>query len=161
MPVTLHYVDQTRWEKDAQARRDLARIYLDAPAERMAPAAVEPFIAQHLEAGHYFACALFNARLLGAVAISQADDGGWWLSDLCVRKTTRRRGVGTRLMALVAEQAGLQERDLHVATAALSLADQMLLSRLGYRPAENGSVVLASRAGLSSPAEPETRRGTS
>lgn len=145
MPVTLHHVDQTRWDQDPQTRRDLVRIYLDAPAERMTQPAVEPFIEQHLRAGHGFACALFNARLLGAVALSQADDGTWWLSDLCVRTTTRRRGVGTRLMALVAEQAHAQGRDVRVATTSLSLADHMLLARLGYRSEDEGSVVLASR----------------
>ena len=145
MPVTLHHVDQTRWEQGAQTRRDLIRIYHDAPAERMTAPAVEPFIEQHLRAGHRFACALFNARLLGAVALSQAGDGVWWLSDLCVRQTTRRRGVGTRLMALVAEQANAQKRDLRVATASLSHADRMLLSRLGYRPVDDSSVVLAAR----------------
>ncbi|SHM30599.1 acetyl-CoA sensor PanZ family protein [Vreelandella subglaciescola] len=145
MPVTLKHVDQTRWDQDAQVRRDLVRIYLDAPAERMTPPAVEPFIEQHLRAGHRFACALFNARLLGAVALNQASDGTWWLSDLCVRTTTRRRGVGTRLMALVAEQAKAQGRDLRVATASLSLADHMLLARLGYRSEDEGSVVLAAQ----------------
>ncbi|MDN6180095.1 MAG: PanM family protein [Halomonas subglaciescola] len=145
MPVTLHHVDQSRWEQDAQARRDLLRIYLDAPAERIALPSAEPFITQHLHAGRGFACALFNARLLGAVAVDQAGDGTWWLSDLCVRKTTRRRGVGTRLMTLVAEQAKAEGRDLRVATASLSLADQMLLARLGYRAENDGSVVLAAR----------------
>lgn len=144
MPVTLHHVDQTRWEQDAQVRHDLRRIYFDAPAERMTQAEVEPFIEQHLRAGKRFACALFNARLLGAVVLDPSGDDAWWLSDLCVRETTRRRGVGTRLMALVAEQAHAQGRDLRVATASLAHADHMLLARLGYRSQDDGSVVLAA-----------------
>ena len=31
MPVTLHYVDQARWEAEEQVRIDLIRIYEDAP----------------------------------------------------------------------------------------------------------------------------------
>ena len=35
MPVTLHHVDQARWEADEQVRLDLVRIYQDAPQERI------------------------------------------------------------------------------------------------------------------------------
>ena len=35
MPVTLHHVDQARWEAEEQVRIDLVRIYEDAPQERM------------------------------------------------------------------------------------------------------------------------------
>ena len=44
MPVTLHHVDQARWEADEQVRLDLMRIYEDAPQERMPTPTVEPFI---------------------------------------------------------------------------------------------------------------------
>ncbi|MYL25016.1 acetyl-CoA sensor PanZ family protein [Vreelandella massiliensis] len=140
MPVTLHHVDRARWEADAQTRLDLVRIYQDAPDDRMPPHTVEPFIEQHLKAQHAFACALFNARLLGAVALKEAEDGAWWLSDLCVRKTTRRRGVGSRLMALLAEQAYAEGRAVRIKTASLPLADRVLLSKLGYRPVEQPAV---------------------
>lgn len=134
MPVTLQHVDQARWEADAQTRLDLVRIYHDAPDDRMPPHTVEPFIERHLHARHAFACALFNARLLGAVALKEAEDGAWWLSDLCVRKTTRRRGVGSRLMALLGAEAKAEGRVLRIETASLPLADRVLLSKLGYRP---------------------------
>ncbi|SDO39415.1 GNAT family N-acetyltransferase [Vreelandella arcis] len=134
MPVTLHYVDQARWQADEQVRLDLLRIYYDAPQDRMPSQTVEPFIEQHLQQRHFFGCAHFNDRLLGAVAIKEGQDGAWWLSDLCVRKTTRRRGVGSRLMALLGEQAKQDRRVLRVATSSLPLADRVLLSKLGYRP---------------------------
>lgn len=133
MPVTLQYVDQARWQADEQVRLDLMRIYYDAPQDRMPSQTVEPFIEQHLQQ-HFFGCAHFNDRLLGAVAIKQAQDGAWWLSDLCVRKTTRRRGVGSRLMALLGEKAKQDGRVLRIATSSLPLADRVLLSKLGYRP---------------------------
>ena len=66
--------------------------------------------------------------------MQEADDRAWWLSELCVRKTTRRRGVGSRLMALVGEQAKQDGRVLRIATTTLPLADRVLLSKLGFRP---------------------------
>ncbi len=131
MTVTLHPVDHAAWEGDAQAQIDLARIYSDAPQERL-PAPVDAFIHDYLAAGHRFLCARFNDRLIGAVA--QRDDGeAWWLSHFCVRKTTRRRGVGTRLLTLVGHEAQAQGKPLRAEIAQLQLADQVLLARLGYR----------------------------
>ncbi len=131
MPVTLHPVDRAAWEADAQAQLDLARIYADAPSECL-PAPVGAFIQDHLSDGHRFLCASFNDRLIGSVA--QRDDGSaWWLSHLCVRKTTRRRGVGTRLLTLVGQAAQAESRALRAELSHLQLADQVLLTRLGYR----------------------------
>ena len=131
MPVTLHLVDNAAWVEDAQIRLDLQRIYLDAPAERL-PAAVDDFIRDHLSAGHFFGCARFNDRLLGAVAV-RSDPDAWWLSQMCVRKTTRRRGVGSRLLALISRSAHDRGCQLRVPASQLPMPDQMLLSRLGYR----------------------------
>jgi GNAT superfamily N-acetyltransferase len=136
MSVTLHYLDQAAWEADARAREDLARIYADAPAERL-PAPVDDFIRDHLREGHFYFCARFNGRLLGAVAVQDAD-AAWWLSHLCVRATTRRRGVGSSMLALVGESARREGRRLRVHGSQLPLADQLLLSRLGYRPTPSG-----------------------
>jgi len=131
MPVTLHPVDRAAWEADAQAQVDLARIYADAPSERL-PASVDDFIQSHLAGGHRFLCARFNDRLIGAVA--QRDDGSaWWLSHFCIRKPTRRRGVGTRLLTLVGQAAQVENRALRAELSQLQLADQVLLTRLGYR----------------------------
>ncbi|WP_282040009.1 acetyl-CoA sensor PanZ family protein [Halomonas alimentaria] len=136
MPVTLHPVDRGAWEADAQARTDLARIYADAPAERL-PAPADAFIEDHLTAGGAFLCARFNDRLIGAVALR--DDGkAWWLSHFCVRKPTRRRGVGSRLLALVGEAASAEEKPLRAELAQLQMADQLMLSRLGYRLDRSG-----------------------
>ena len=136
MPVTLHCVDRDAWEADAQAQLDLPRIYADAPSERL-PAPVEDFIQGHLSAGHTVLCARFNERLIGAVA--QRDDGeAWWLSHFCIRKPTRRRGVGTRLLTLVGQAASAQSRPLRAKASQLQMADQVLLSRLGYQLTREG-----------------------
>ncbi|KAA0009829.1 PanM family protein [Billgrantia pellis] len=136
MPVTLHLVDKSVWASDAQARHDLARIYADAPAERLVMP-VDSFLQEHLEDGHFFGCARFNDRLLGAVAV-KADAQAWWLSELCVRRATRRRGVGSRLLALVAKAAHARGLELRAPASQLPVADQLLLSRLGYRPHATG-----------------------
>jgi len=136
MPVTLHPVDRGAWEADAQARTDLARIYADAPAERL-PSPAEAFIEDHLIAGNAFLCARFNDRLIGAVAC-HVDAEAWWLSHFCVRKPTRRRGVGSRLLTLVAEAANAEGKPLRAELAQLQMADQLLLSRLGYRLDHSG-----------------------
>ncbi|MCE8022338.1 acetyl-CoA sensor PanZ family protein [Halomonas sp. MCCC 1A11036] len=131
MPVTLHYVDKSAWESDSQVRHDLQRIYTDAPFERLG-VPVDTFIHRHLDAGHFFACARFNDRLLGAVVVD-ADAQAWWLSELCVRKATRRRGVGSRLLALVSDAARTEGHELRIHSSQLPIADQVLLTRLGYR----------------------------
>ncbi|PMR77225.1 acetyl-CoA sensor PanZ family protein [Billgrantia endophytica] len=131
MPVTLHHVDQAAWASDMQVRHDLQRIYADAPVERLS-VPVDEFIRSHLDAGDFFSCARFNDRLLGAVAV-RSDAQAWWLLELCVRKTTRRRGVGSRLLALVSSSARSQGLELRVPASQLPLPDQLLLSRLGYR----------------------------
>lgn len=136
MPVTLQRVDQTAWEADSQLHIDLRRIYEDAPAERL-PMPVDAFIHDHLAAGHVFFCARFNDRLLGAVAVVK-EGSAWWLSHFCVRKTTRRRGVGSRLLTLVNDSARQQNCRLCVASRHLPMADQLLLNRAGYRLAQAG-----------------------
>lgn len=149
MPVTLHHVDRAAWEADAQVQVDLARIYADAPQERL-PSAVDAFIDDHLAAGHAFLCARFNDRLLGAVAVR--DDGvAWWLSHFCVRKPTRRRGVGSRLLLLVGEAAGAKGRPLRAEAAQLQMADQVLLSRLGFRVTRDGDHYELVRIGQGDP----------
>ncbi|MCE8014109.1 acetyl-CoA sensor PanZ family protein [Billgrantia desiderata] len=131
MPVTLHLVDNSVWRSDRQVQLDLQRIYTDAPAERLS-VPVDTFIREHLDAGHFFACARFNDRLLGAVAV-MTDEQAWWLSELCVRKATRRRGVGSRLLALISDAARSEGRELRASASRLPVADQLLLNRLGYR----------------------------
>lgn len=136
MPVTLHQVDHACWASDPQVASDLSRIYADAPPERL-PLPFEDYIRRHLESRGIFCCARFNERLLGAVAV-EFDDEAWWLSNFCVRKTTRRRGVGSRLLALVGETASNDDRRLRVATSSLMMGDQLLLSRMGYRLIADG-----------------------
>lgn len=136
MPVTLQRVDQSAWDADPQLHVDLQRIYADASAERL-PTSVDEFIHGHLAAGHVFMGARFNDRLLGAVAVVKEGDA-WWLSHFCVRKPTRRRGVGSRLLSLVSERARQQSCRLCVVSQHLAMADQLLLTHMGYRLTQAG-----------------------
>lgn len=141
MPVTLQMIDHARWQSDEQVRIDLSRIYHEAPVERL-PAAPDDFIQASLAAGHRFCSAFFNDRHIGALLCE--DDGECWrISHCCVRQTTRRRGVGTRLMALMSLEATATQRMLIVPCQGLTVADELLVSRLGYRrdPVRDGFVL--------------------
>lgn len=135
MPVTLERLDHARWRADPKAGADLSRIYQDASPELL-PTPAETFVREHLERGGEFCCARFNGRLLAAVGM-RCEPDGWWLSHFCVREATRRRGVGSRLMALVAAAAG--DNALRIEADQLPLESQLLLVRLGYRLEENGA----------------------
>lgn len=93
MPVVVELIR----EPAAQDRLDLAKIYVDAPAWLLQPYPdTEAMIAASLADGALLA-GRFNDRLLGAARLERHADG-WRLSHLCVRKLTRRRGVGRRLL---------------------------------------------------------------
>lgn len=66
-----------------------------------------------------------------------------------MRKTTRRRGVGSRLMAMLGEQAKQEGRVLRIETSSLPLADRVLLSKLGYRPMANAQPQAAGKPATS------------
>lgn len=137
MPVTLQLVDKQAWDSDPQIRHDLQRIYADAPAERLRQP-VDAFIDEQLAAGHFFGCARFNGRLVGAAVVS-TDASAWWLAQLCVRQATRRRGVGSRLLLLIGEAAHVADCELRALSSQLTVADQLLLIRLGYRLNASGN----------------------
>ncbi|WP_168012696.1 acetyl-CoA sensor PanZ family protein [Halomonas salinarum] len=136
MPVTLHKVGKAEWERDTQLALDLSRIYADVSAERL-PFPADDYIRDQLERQGTFCCARFNDRLLGAVAMNVVDEA-WWLSNLCVRKTTRRRGVASRLVTLICQDAYRDGYLLRVAASTLLLGDELLLKRMGFKLVAGG-----------------------
>lgn len=136
MAVTLTEVDHACWTAHSQVKEDLSRIYNDAPSERL-PQNANAFVQSHLNSGGVFCCALFDGQLLAAVSVEKKAEA-WWLAHFCVRKSMRRRGIGSRLLALIAEAAHEQGRTLRVEATQLQLEDQLLLTRLGYRPKASG-----------------------
>ncbi|WP_416886129.1 acetyl-CoA sensor PanZ family protein [Marinospirillum sp.] len=153
MPVLLRKIDTTILQQEPGWQTDLHKIYSEAEPERRClkevPLEVEPFIAQALSLeGRWFAGALFNDHLIGAALVSPVREDEWQVRHLCVRAVTRRRGVASRLMALIAAQAQQQGVVLVVPDAGLSLADQVLVGRLGCQrcPERQGFVFHSTEA---------------
>lgn len=81
----------------AQDQNDLLKIYADAPEQwQLTPERVQALVVQGVSSQGLLG-ARFNGRLLGAGFIRR-EPGRWFLSHLCVRAITRRRGVGQRLV---------------------------------------------------------------
>lgn len=136
MPVQLIQADAKALAEQSAWRTDLEKIYSEAePLRRTLQGEVleAPFFIDTAlqDTCNWFATALFNDRLIGAVLVSSLSDE-WQLRHLCVREVTRRRGVGSRLMALVAAKARGKGLRLCVPDENLTHADQMLVTRLGY-----------------------------
>lgn len=124
MPVYVESVTQP----SPQDHADLAKIYADAPEWLLAPhASAEELIEAALTEGSLIA-GRFNDRLLGA-ALLQRDGSTWRLSHLCVRKLTRKRGVGRRLLEESQRQAVLAGASLELAAPLDNLEIQALAAR--------------------------------
>ncbi|KGK85201.1 MAG: acetyl-CoA sensor PanZ family protein [Pseudomonas sp.] len=125
MPVYVETVTQP----SPQDRSDLAKIYADAPAWLLTPhASAEALIESALADGSLIA-GRFNDRLLGA-AVLQRGDSVWRLSHLCVRKLTRQRGVGRRLLEETQRLAAQAGKPLRLAAPAGHLEASALAARL-------------------------------
>ena len=93
MPIIVELLNQATY----QDQQDLQKIYRDAPDWLFAPFTGEmQLIEDCLQDGSLIA-GRFNDRLLGAARLQRHHDV-WHLSQLCVRKITRRRGVAERLV---------------------------------------------------------------
>ena len=125
MPVIVETVVQP----SAQDRSDLEKIYADAPAWLLAPYPDAASLIDAGLAGGWLIAGRFNARLLGAAWLCQ-DADGWNLSHLCVRKITRGRGVGQRLIAEARQRAGETCQPLRLQAPARQLEVQALARRL-------------------------------
>ena len=124
MPVYVESVTQP----SPQDLTDLAKIYADAPAWLLEPYAnAEALIEAALADGSLIA-GRFNDRLLGAALLQRSDDA-WRLSHLCVRKVTRRRGVGKRILDEALRQAQEANTKLRLAAPVEHLEAQALAAR--------------------------------
>ena len=112
MPVLV----ETLHAPSAQDYLDLANIYADAPAWLLVPYGnAEALITAGLAQGNLLV-GRFNDRLLGA-ALLQRQPANWYLSHLCVRRLTRRRGVARRLLEVAQAQAQAAGQRLQLAAA--------------------------------------------
>lgn len=150
MPVLLQTLQQT---SDPALLEQLNKIYQDAEPERLKLPGqtqgqpVDKFIQDVLnDDQRTFYCALFNERLIGALVTEQESETLWAISHLCVRKVTRRRGVGSRLLALTlmaAKEAGVT---ISAPAHALMTPDHIILQRMGYQLTEQGDHYLLNPA---------------
>lgn len=126
MPVYVEFVRQP----SVQDRNDLAKVYADAPDWLLAPHAnAEALIGAGIASGQLIA-GRFNDRLLGAALLEQGQNC-WRLSHLCVRKITRQRGVGRRLLDEAQRLASEADKPLHLAASRDHLESQALSARTG------------------------------
>lgn len=124
MPVYL----ETIAAPSTQDRTDLGKIFADAPAWLLAPyGSAEDLIEAGLKAGQLIG-GRFNDRLLGA-ALLQRGEQTWRLSHLCVRRITRQRGVGQRLLDEAQRLAREAGKPLHLAAPLEQLEAQALAAR--------------------------------
>ncbi|WP_095137958.1 acetyl-CoA sensor PanZ family protein [Pseudomonas sp. Irchel s3a10] len=129
MPVTVQMLEDASY----QDQQDLQKIYRDAPQWLFALYSGDAQLIESSLADGSLIAGRFNDRLLGAARLTRHDKV-WYLSHLCVRKVTRRRGVAERLVSQaqkMASQAGAQLRLLapagHLETQALAARLQLPL----------------------------------
>ncbi len=125
MPVIV----ETLNSPSEQDRADLAKIYADAPDWLLAPYADAATLVERGLAEGLLVAGRFNDRLLGAALVERGEPA-WRLSHLCVRKVTRHRGVGRRLVEEAARLAREAGKPLHLAAPKDHLESQALAARL-------------------------------
>lgn len=125
MPITVEPLTEATY----QDQQDLQKIYRDAPDWLFAPFAGDvQLIAGCLLEGSLIA-GRFNDRLLGAARLQRHQDV-WLLSQLCVRKITRRRGVAERLVHEAQKMASQSGATLRLLAPAGHLEAQALAAKL-------------------------------
>jgi ribosomal protein S18 acetylase RimI-like enzyme len=117
--------------KDAsyQDQQDLQKIYRDAPEWLFAPFCGETSLIDSVLADGTFIAGRFNDRLLGAGRL-QRHQGVWYLSHLCVRKVTRRRGVAERLVNQAQKMASQSGAELRLLAPIGQFEAQALAAKL-------------------------------
>ena len=93
MPITVETLGAATY----QDQQDLLKIYRDAPDWLFKPFVDDARLLEQCLADGSLIAGRFNDRLLGAARLQRHDDV-WYLSQLCVRKITRRRGVAERIV---------------------------------------------------------------
>ena len=125
MPIIVELLNQAT----SQDRQDLQKIYRDAPDWLFAPFSGEAQLIEECLRDGTLIAGRFNDRLLGAARLQRHQDA-WYLSQICVRKITRRRGVAERLVAEARKMAGQSGMPLRLLAPAGHLEAQALAAKL-------------------------------
>ena len=124
MPVYVESVTQP----SPQDLTDLAKIYADAPEWLLTPYASAAALIEAAISDGSLVAGRFNDRLLGAALLERGAET-WQLSHLCVRRVTRRRGVGRRILEEALRQAREANAHLRLAAPVEHLEAQALAAR--------------------------------
>ncbi|WP_332765577.1 acetyl-CoA sensor PanZ family protein [Pseudomonas koreensis] len=125
MPITVQVLQDASY----QDQQDLQKIYRDAPAWLLAPFSGESALIESSLADGSLIAGRFNDRLLGAGRL-QRHHNVWYLSHLCVRKVTRRRGVAERLVNQAQEMASQAGAELRLLAPVGQVEAQALAGKL-------------------------------
>jgi GNAT superfamily N-acetyltransferase len=125
MPIIVELLNDATY----QDQQDLQKIYRDAPGWLFAPFADDVQLIEGCLRDGSLIAGRFNDRLLGAARLQRHRDV-WHLSQLCVRKITRRRGVAERLVNEAQELASRSGATLRLLAPAGHLEAQSLAAKL-------------------------------
>ncbi|CAI8992372.1 N-acetyltransferase domain-containing protein [Pseudomonas chlororaphis] len=125
MPIVVESLKQASY----QDQQDLQKIYRDAPPWLFEPQRDDQELIETALGDGSLIAGRFNDRLLGAARL-QRHPGVWHLSQLCVRKITRRRGVAERLVSEAQKMAARHDATLHLLAPAGHLEAQALAAKL-------------------------------
>ncbi|CAI8900281.1 PanD maturation factor [Pseudomonas sp. IT-P253] len=125
MPIIVEPLNEATY----QDQQDLQKIYRDAPDWLFAPFAADVQLIEACLRDGSLIGGRFNDRLLGAARLQRHQDV-WHLSQLCVRKITRRRGVAERLVSEAQKMALQSGATLHLLAPAGHLEAQALAAKL-------------------------------
>ena len=125
MPVIV----QTLEDACYRDQQDLQKIYRDALPWLFAPFSGDVDLIESALADGSLIAGRFNDRLLGAGRLQRHNDV-WYLSHLCVRKVTRRRGVAERLVNQAQKMASQAGAELRLLAPAGHLEAQAIAAKL-------------------------------
>lgn len=125
MPIIVEPLNEATY----QDQQDLQKIYRDAPDWLFAPFPGELQLIEGCLRDGSLIAGRFNDRLLGAARLQKHQDV-WHLSQLCVRKITRRRGVAERLVSEAQKLAMQSGATLRLLAPAGHLEAQALAAKL-------------------------------
>ncbi|MGE7963767.1 acetyl-CoA sensor PanZ family protein [Pseudomonas sp. NPDC089918] len=125
MPIIVELLNQATY----QDQQDLQKIYRDAPDWLFTPFTGDLQLIESCLLDGSLIAGRFNDRLLGAARLQRHQDV-WHLSQLCVRKITRRRGVAERLVNEAQKMASQSGATLRLLAPAGHLEAQALAAKL-------------------------------
>ncbi len=127
MPITVEKADLN----DPAQRSDLVKIYEESPGWMRRGLSAEDFIEQWIKPCEEVWAGWFNGRILGSVGIQKTDEGQR-LIGICVRRTTRRRGVAFQMMEQVLKHV---KGPVYIDTRQQPSTD-ILFDKLGFEKGE-------------------------